>query len=397
VRYTAVAAWERVKTLGRHTHDVTLSGEAAWRRLNGSVDEAPVRVQDLDGTVVRAVDFGPAAAIGARDRSAAFVARDVWQLSRRLTIDGGGRVDGSAEADTRPSGRVGVRLGLDSSGATVLKAGYGSFIGTLPLGALAFSGYPVRFDTRFDPDTGDEISSVRLQPTLGVTRLPRAVAATVSLERQFAAGIDAQVSFTDRRSMDLATLRVPHESGPMVVESTGRSRYRELQLSVRRAWSGDQQVFVSYVRSFGRGELNDFSALFSGIDAPLLQPGGMSRLSSDAPHRVLVWGTFDLPWRVVVSPTTEWRSGFPYSVLDDRYLYAGVPNSRTFPMFLATDLVVYKTVTIRKKPVDLGMQLFNVTNHTNPRDVYPVTETPRFGQFTNSVGPVIRGYMLVRW
>jgi hypothetical protein len=74
-----------------------------------------------------------------------------------------------------------------------------------------------------------------------------------------------------------------------------------------------------------------------------------------------------------------------------------VPNSREFPAFVSTDMVVYKTVTVRKRTADLGVQLFNLTNHRNPRDVYAVLGTPRAGQFTNSVGPILRGYMLLKW
>jgi len=29
--------------------------------------------------------------------------------------------------------------------------------------------------------------------------------------------------------------------------------------------------------------------------------------------------------------------------------------------------------------------------------VHPVVGTPRMGQFTNSVGPILRGYMLLKW
>ena len=133
------------------------------------------------------------------------------------------------------------------------------------------------------------------------------------------------------------------------------------------------------------------------MDAPLLQPGGVARSLTDARNRLLAWGTFNLPRRIVVSPVAEWRSGFRYSFVDQRFLYTGTPNNEAFPAFLATDLVVYKTFTVRKRSADIGMQLFNATNHRNPRDVYSVTGAPRCGEFTNSVGPIVRGYMLVKW
>jgi hypothetical protein len=278
-----------------------------------------------------------------------------------------------------------------------VKGGYGSFVGALPLAVPAFGDYPTRIDRRFDPATGDALSDLVLQPTVGRLRLPHAVAATLGVERQIMPGLDAQIIFTDRRSSRLATLHVPTQSGALLVDSSGNAHYREVQVSARRRWEHDQQVFVSYVRSSGRGELNDFTALFQALDAPLIQPGGMSRLSSDARNRVLLWGTFNLPRRVVVSPVAEWRSGFPYSVINERYLYATTPNARSFPSFVSADMVAYKTFTVRRRSADLGVQVFNLTNHRNPRDVYAVTNSSRFGQFTNSVGPIIRGYMLVKW
>ena len=41
--------------------------------------------------------------------------------------------------------------------------------------------------------------------------------------------------------------------------------------------------------------------------------------------------------------------------------------------------------------------MFNVTDHNNPRDVYPVLGAPQFGEFTNSVGTIVRGYLLLKW
>jgi hypothetical protein len=138
-------------------------------------------------------------------------------------------------------------------------------------------------------------------------------------------------------------------------------------------------------------------ALFEPLAVPVVQPAGRARLSSDARHRIVTWATLNLPRRVVISPTAEWRSGFPYSPVDSRYSFTGAPNSRTFPAFFATDLVAYKTVTVWKRSADIGVQLFNVTGHRNPRDVYAVVGGPRYGQFANSVGLVVRGYMLMKW
>jgi len=236
-----------------------------------------------------------------------------------------------------------------------------------------------------------------LKPSVGPLQLPRALAIVIGLERNLSDGFDGQIVFTDRKSRNVTTMTVPVIDGPLSVGSTGSGSYRELQVSVRRTWPHDQVLFVSYVQSRAIGELNEFAAMFQAMDTPILQPGGRARTANDARHRILAWGTFNLPRRIVVSPVTEIRSGFPFSALTSRYTYAGAPQARTFPVFMATDLVTYKTVTVRGRTADVGLQIFNLTNHRNPRDVFPVAGAARFGQFANSVGPIFRGYLLLKW
>ncbi len=398
VRYSIGAAWDRTFSVGRRDHAIGLSVRMASQRLRGTVAEGPVLVEDTVGRVVRRVQFGPPSTLTANDSPMALTGRDVWTIGDRLQIDAGVRVDhDSSYSGATPSARVGIRYAFDSAAVTVVRAGYGSFVGALPLAVEAFAGHPARVDTAVDPLTGTDLDAVVLRPTVERLQLPLAKAVTLQLERQLRPGVDGQVGITDRRSTRLATLDVPLTSGAAAVRSTGTASYRELQLSVRKTWSGDQQLFASYVRSSARGELNDFATLFQALDAPLLQPGGVSRLAADARHRWIIWGTFNLPRRIVVSPVVEWHSGFPYSVVDHRYRYVGTPNSATFPAFMAADFIVYKTWTIRQRSADLGIQLFNATNHFNPREVYPVSGAPRFGSFTNSVGPILRGFMLLKW
>src|SRR5262252_2052478 len=398
-RIAAIVTWERATTIGSKAHEITFGGRLSSRRMSGSVADIPVSVEDTRGRLVRNVTFGPASQFAVRDYPMALLARDVVHLSDRIQLDVGARLDhrGRHRRAPQPSGRLGVRYALDSAGLTVLKAGYGSFVGNLPLAAEAFGSYPTRVERDFDPETGEVVAERTLEPRVDLLRQPRAIAATIGIERQLMPKLDAQVSFTNRRSTRLPTLNVPATSGPLYVRGDGVSNYREVQISARRTFENEQQVFVSYVRSASTGELNDFAALTQGFDVPLVQPGGIARLAADAPNRVIAWGTFNLPKRVVVSPVIEWRDGFPYSAVDARYFYFGEPNGRRFPAFMSTDLVVYKTFSAKGRNADFGFQLFNATNYFNPRDVYPVVGDPRFGTFTNSVGPVLRGYMLLKW
>ena len=206
-----------------------------------------------------------------------------------------------------------------------------------------------------------------------------------------------QVGVTNRNASSAPTIGVSTTGGPLVVSSTGRSTYRDVEFAMRKLWPHGQQLFVSYVRSSARGQLNDFSSLFQEMDTPLLQPGGMARLPTDARDRIVAWGTVDLPRKVVISPTIEWHTGFPYSVVNDRYFYVGQPNSRQFPAFMALDIIAYKTFTVHHRSADLGIQLFNATDHFNPRGVYPVAGATAFGTFTNSVGTIVRGFIMIHW
>jgi Carboxypeptidase regulatory-like domain/TonB dependent receptor len=397
VRYGAKVAWQQTRVIGSKSHDFTLAGEVATRRLTRTVDEIPIEVYDIDGRLVRRVEFGPPSTIRSEDRPLSFAARDVWQASGRLTIDGGVRVDGgSGHASMTPSARFGVRYALDESARTVLKGGYGSFIASLPLAVEAYATYPMRLERDVDPETGATLNEFTYDPSVQPLLLPRALTATAAIERQITPRFDVQVSVTDRRTSRIATLRVPAAGGSLQVRSDGSSAYREFEISGRRRWDADQQVFVSYVRSSGRGEFNDFATLFQTLAVPLIQRAGVTRLPTDARDRIIAWGTANLPYRVVVSPVVEWRSGFPYTVVDQRYV-AVETNLRSFPAFMATDLVIYKTFTVRKRSADLGIQLFNATNHFNPRDVHAVLGAPHMGQFANSVPTILRGFLMLKW
>jgi hypothetical protein len=394
-RLEGSASWERQLQTSAGSHELTLQGSIQGESLDGSVSERPVEIRDAAGVLVRRISFGATTTTAAKDRSFGLALRDLWHAGERLELDAGLRGDWSTLGGSAPSARLGFRYAAGQSRATVIKGGVGEFVGTVPLSVPAFADHPLRFDQQEAAD-GTAQTTV-LRPAVSQLVLPRALAANLRVERRIGAAWDAAVGVSLREASRLATLDVRAAEGTLLVSSTGRSSYRSAEAIVRRSWGQGDQLLVSYTRSLARGETNDFSSLFARGDVEVLQPGGRARLATDAPDRLLAWGTFTLPAGFAISPAVDWRSGFPYSVVDAAQAYVGGPNARSFPAFFSLDVVLYKSLTIARKRVKLNVQVFNVTNHFNPRDVFNTLGGQDSGTFTNSVGPTVRGDIAVNW
>jgi hypothetical protein len=180
----------------------------------------------------------------------------------------------------------------------------------------------------------------------------------------------------------------------IVLRSAGRASYRSLELTARFALPKKNAFHVSYVRSNARGDLNDFNSYFGDFGQPVIRQNQFSNLPFDVPHRLIAWGTVALPHRISIAPIIEARSGFPFSVLDAEQNFVGVRNSslNRFPAFFAIDTEIAKEFQVTKKyGLRLSLQIFNVTDHFNPRNVRANTADPAFRQFSSSYGRYFSG------
>jgi hypothetical protein len=125
------------------------------------------------------------------------------------------------------------------------------------------------------------------------------------------------------------------------------------------------------------------------FEQPVIRPNASGVLSSDAPHRVVGWGTFPLPLKLTFSPVVDVHSGLPFSEVDVLQNYLGVPNSLRYPTFFSLDVKVYREFALRlpfmgrssNRKVRFGLYSLDVTNHQNPHDVYNEVASPFFGRF----------------
>ncbi|HJP90315.1 MAG TPA: hypothetical protein VJ875_00060, partial [Pyrinomonadaceae bacterium] len=181
----------------------------------------------------------------------------------------------------------------------------------------------------------------------------------------------------------------------LLLQNNGRSRYRELQGIARFRFQESRNIYLSYVRSQTRGNLNDFNTYFGNLKHAVIRPDEYGRQPFDTPNRLLFWGDFGLPFDFVATPVFDWHSGFPFSLLNEEQDFVGPRNEGgRFPRLMTLDLLVTKGLSIpfrgKKYKGRAGFTVFNITNHWNPRDVQNNIASDQFSTFFNSVGRSVR-------
>jgi hypothetical protein len=270
----------------------------------------------------------------------------------------------------------------------VVRGGFGVFHDHVYLHAGSFDTFQQRVETSFGPG-GEPASAPIIFENRSERELesPRSTTWNVELDRELAEGFDVRVGYRERYGAEeLVVDRLVEEGrGTLLLSSEGASTHRELGVTFR-VTRRENELFLAYAKSRSTGDLNNFGTLYQNLRSPLVFENEDSLFELDVPHRLLLWGLWRLPKDIQIGPGLEWRSGFPYTVLDEEYLPVGSRNrGGRFPSFFSFDLRVTKGLRVKGRKVRVGFQAFNLGSHFNPRDVVASLASPRFGEFLNSV------------
>jgi hypothetical protein len=281
----------------------------------------------------------------------------------------------------------------------LLKGGVGLFYDRVPLMVPVFPDLPDRTVTVL----GQVDSSVFYQNTIhGDLEDPRSTSWNLEFDRQLLAGLSLRLAY-EQRNTSRDFIVSPASSGTTGVldlSSTGSDSYREFQVAARYRVAR-HMLNASYVRSRSLGDLNDFNQFFGNLAQPVIQPNARGRLSFDAPNRFLFWGTLAVPFKLTLVPVYEIHTGFPYSVENEFREYVGPRNVTRFPRFSSFDLQISRPLTVffgeKHLHARVGMGVFNLFNHFDPRDVQNNFASARFGQFFNTAWREYRGKFVLEF
>ncbi|MGC4081424.1 MAG: hypothetical protein QM736_04735 [Vicinamibacterales bacterium] len=117
----------------------------------------------------------------------------------------------------------------------------------------------------------------------------------------------------------------------LLLESNGRSVYREIELGAHYTEGQRVDLNISYVRSVARSDLNAFTSFYDAVLWPVVGENAYGPARTDVPHRLLVRGRAHPMQNWLLVGTLDWRSGLPYSVVDAALDFVGARNDHRFP------------------------------------------------------------------
>ena len=378
-------------------HLMKVGGNFYYTSFTGTDHSFPIEFLDAAGRLQQRVTFGGAGAIEASDVAIAGYVQDQWRPTTNLALDLGLRYDFERITGAHLlSPRLAFAYSPAPGGGTVIKGGWGLFFDQVFLHADSFEQFQERREDRFDPASGRLLGTTTFRNALAADGLsvPRSATWNLELDQQLSERWMVRMNYRERRARhEMIVDRLPHSvAGPILrLSSTGRSMIREFDVTARRRMAGDNSLFMSFSRRRTTGDLNDFGSLYGSLRNPLLLDSEDGRQPFDVPSRFLLWGTIDLPKDFILAPAIEWRSGFPYTVFDEAFGVVGRRNDAgRYPAFLSADMRLTKAVSLLGKRARVGVELLNLTNRSNPRDVVNNLASPSFGAFRNSVDLSVR-------
>jgi hypothetical protein len=380
-------------------HQLKAGFDFSHSSYDGRQQFLPVDIVGATGMRLQRIEFGAPTTFGVHQNEFAWFGGDHWTVGPRLTVNLGLRFDNDSITDsTHTAPRVGLTLALTKDRRTLLKAGGGLFYDRIPLNARAFPLFPDRTLVTFDP-TGEVISSVPYSNVItGGLKNPRSETWNVEVDRQVRENLLVRVAYQQRNTVYDLVLNpeATTNSNFLSLANNGRDFYREFQITGRYQ-IGRQTLNASYVRSKATGDLNDFNQFFGSKPQPVIRANARGPASFDAPNRFLAWGEFSAPWKLTLMPVLDIHTGFPYSLVNEAREFVGPRNDHRFRGFNSFDLQAYRQFRFpftKERKAKVGLGVFNLFNHSNPRDVQNDLDSPRFGEFFNSPNRTFRGKLV---
>src|SRR6185369_1389976 len=257
------------------THSLKAGINYSHTSFLGSDTSQPVTIVRADGTRYQLIEFVDGRTLTQSQNEYAAFLQDKWELSRRVTLDAGLRFDrDELGGQNNFAPRIGIVFLSNESGPTVVRGGLGLFYDKIPLNVGAFTQYPSQRVTTFAANGLTVTDGPRLfRNTIPVDlQNPYSVAGNLQVDHQVTERLMFRLGYEERHSHRDFLIQPAGQQNELRLLNEGRSLYREFQALARFRFQEGRNIFVSYVRSQARGDLNDYNTYFGNLRNPVIRP-----------------------------------------------------------------------------------------------------------------------------
>jgi Carboxypeptidase regulatory-like domain len=298
--------------------------------------------------------------------------QDRWLFTNRFLFEAGLRYDwDEILRHSLLSPRLATTYVLDSEANTKLAAGIGLVYDATPLFLIARPFAGERVDYFFDPNGQLTTDPVTTLFTANRTTLqaPRFLNWSIEIERKLPWQIYLKGEFVQKRgahgfvynrftNSPLTAAKI----NDFILQNSREDRYDSFQIDVRRTFQKGHAIMASYPRSRARSnQVLDFN-----VDNPVFSPQAPGPYPWDAPNRVLACGFLPLIKGFDLAYSSEWRTGFPFNVVNDQQQLVQPPGSRWFPTYFVLNLHLEKRFAFLGYHWGSSRGFDNITDRRNP-------------------------------
>ncbi len=357
----------------------------------------PYEVLRADDSVARYVTFVGSPFESRKNFEGAQYVQDAWTPRDGLVLEAGLRAEwNEVVRNLEVAPRLGVAWAPGHSHDTKISAGWGVYYDSISLGIISRQQDQVSVSTFYLPGgitEGPVVTSFLANDRSLVA--PYYQTASVTVERKLPRAFYLKSGYTHRAgNRGFTFLPPPGIAGSLGFVSTvnfqlannRRERYDAVEISLRHTFAGKFEWFAGYTRSRSRSN----AAVEYSLENPIFGPQGAGPSPWDTPNRFHMWGWAPLPTRVLparfrfltrnttAAYLVEYRTGFPFGVVDEEGLMVGPPDSRRYPDYFNINLHLERQFRALHYLWAWRFGYNNITNNGNPNVVNNVIGTPAF-------------------